>query len=240
MTIVMRMDEYAETHRSMLDAFCGIGGATEGYSQAGWASVTGVDLVDHSDDYPRLGDNRFVVGDAIEYIRDCGRSCAFIHASYPCHVNCTLTKGTNKFLDKNHPDLYTATKAALEATGRPYVMENVGGAIRRDVMLCGEMFRVPGRKGVQRHRYFELGGGLKCSPPKHPRHQGPVRGRNHGKWQEGPYLPIYGTGGGKGTTREWQDAMGIRWTDNRAGIAQAIPPAYTWWLTMNMVVELRG
>lgn len=218
----------------VLDAFCGIGGASEGYRQGGWESVVGVDNRDMSVDYEQPFHRTFVLGDAIEYIRDRGRAFEIIHASYPCQTNCTLSKGTNRYLDKNHPDLYTATKAALESTGRPYIMENVGGEIRRDVTLCGEMFRSPGELGVQRHRHFELGGGLKCAQPPHPRHLGPVRGRNHGKWNEGVYLPIYGTGGGKGTTKEWQRAMGIGWTDNRAGIAQAIPPAYTWWLTMNV------
>lgn len=235
----MRLAEMALRGDPMMDAFCGAGGASEGYRQGGWESIVGVDNRDMSADYELPFHRTFVLGDAIEYIRDRGHLFAFIHASYPCQVNCTLSSGTNKHLDRDHPDLYTATKAALESTGRPYIMENVGGAIRRDVMLCGEMFRVPGRLGVQRHRYFELGGGLKCSPPKHPRHQGPVRGRNHGKWQEGPYLPIYGTGGGKGTTKEWQDAMGIGWTDNRAAIAQALPPAYTWWLTMNVEYDER-
>ena len=34
-------------------------------------------------------------------------------------------------------------------------------------------------------------------------------------------------GGGKGTVAEWQQAMGIDWTDSRVELAEAIPPAYT-------------
>lgn len=225
----MRLWEYAELSGPMMDAYCGVGGATTGYMQGGWDGVTGVDIV-YQPDYPGL----FVQADAIDFIRLRGRYFSFIHASYPCQTNTTLAKGTNKALGRDYPDLYAATKAALESTGRPYIMENVGGDIRRDVTLCGEMFRKPGTLGVQRHRHFELGGGLKVTQPKHPKHQGPVRGRNHGKWHDGPYLPIYGTGGGKGTTEEWKRAMGITYTDDRHGISQAIPPAYTWWLTMNV------
>jgi DNA (cytosine-5)-methyltransferase 1 len=223
----MRLDTIATDGGQLLDAFCGVGGATSGYRSAGWASVTGVDIAPQ-DDYP--GD-LFKLDDAVAYIRDCGRDFAFIHASYPCQTNCTLTQGTNK--GKVYPDLYHATKDALESTGRPYVMENVGGEIRRDVTLCGEMFGL----GVLRHRHFELGGGLKITPPKHLPHRGRVQGHRHGKWYDGPYLPVYGNGGGKGSTTEWKRAMGITHTDDRHGISQAIPPAYTWWLTMNAWVD---
>jgi hypothetical protein len=223
----MRMDEYADsTGRPMLDAFCGIGGATAGYRSAGWFHIVGVDIKPQ-DDYP--GD-RLIVMDAIENIRRSGKDYAFIHASYPCQKNCALTSGTNRVLDKDYPDLYRETKSALESTGRPYVMENTGGEIRRDVTLCGEMFGLD----VIRHRHFELGGGLKVTPPKHIPHRGRVRNHRHGKWHDGPYLPVYGNGGGKGSTEEWKRAMGITHTDDRYGISQAIPPVYTWWLTMNM------
>ncbi|WP_407646150.1 hypothetical protein [Actinacidiphila oryziradicis] len=43
----------------------------------------------------------------------------------------------------------------------------------------------------------------------------------------GPYFAVYGQGGGKGTVPQWQEAMGIHWTDVRREIAEAIPPAYT-------------
>jgi site-specific DNA-cytosine methylase len=224
----MRFIDYVMRGGAMLDAFCGIGGATRGYQQAGWDDITGVDNDPrHKGNYP--SGLLFAQSDAIEYIRAHGMGFRFIHASYPCHRNSTLTLGTNKANGKNYPDLYQATKDALNSTGRPWIMENVGGEIRRDVVLCGEMFGL----GVIRHRVFELGGGLTIKAPEHVPHRGRVRGRNHGEWQEGPYLPVYGSGGGKGTTEEWRRAMGINWTDDRAGIAQAIPPAYTWWLTMN-------
>ena len=38
---------------------------------------------------------------------------------------------------------------------------------------------------------------------------------------------MYGEGGGKGTVAQWQQAMGITWTDIRRELAEAIPPAYT-------------
>ena len=43
----------------------------------------------------------------------------------------------------------------------------------------------------------------------------------------GPYVAVYGEGGGKGSVPQWQAAMGIDWTSDRRSIAEAIPPAYT-------------
>ena len=103
------------------------------------------------------------------------------------------------------------------------VIENVEQApLRRDLLLCGEMFGL----GVLRHRIFELHG-FRPRQPFHKRHRGKVRGWNHGVWQDGPYLAVYGEGGGKGSVAEWQEAMGIDWTRERRSIAEAVPPAYS-------------
>jgi DNA (cytosine-5)-methyltransferase 1 len=132
-----------------------------------------------------------------------------------------LTAGTNK--GREYPQLIPATRSALDRSGLPYVIENVIGApVRRDVMLCGEMFGL----AVIRHRLFELGGWT-MTQPAHPRHRGRVAGMRHGEWFQGPYFAVYGEGGGKGTVPQWQAAMGIDWTDDRKAIAEAIPPAYT-------------
>jgi DNA (cytosine-5)-methyltransferase 1 len=103
------------------------------------------------------------------------------------------------------------------------VIENVAGApIRRDLVLCGEMFGL----SVIRHRFFELGGWT-ADRPEHRKHRGRVAGMRHGEWFTGPYFAVYGDGGGKGSVAQWQEAMGIDWTDVRKEIAEAIPPAYT-------------
>lgn len=147
----------------------------------------------------------------------------FIHASPPCQRDAAITRGTNKHLRHTYPDLYGPGKALLEASGKPYVIENP--ASRPDVVLCGEMFGLR----VIRHRRFELGGWT-TGRPEHRAHRGRVAGMRHGKWYEGPYFAVYGNGGGKGTVPQWQDAMQIRWTNNRKSIAEAIPPAYTEWV----------
>lgn len=201
----------------LLDAFCGAGGATRGYQRAGF-HVTGVDIAPQ----PNYCGDEFHRGDAVEFIRGHGHEFDAIHASPPCQSSSLITKGTNR--GREYPELIPPTREALLATGRPWAIENViGAAIRRDLLLCGEMF--PGLR-VIRHRVFEAYGWFPMQPP-HLGHRGRVAGYRHGEWFEGPYFAVYGDGGGKGSVVEWQDAMGIDWTDVREEIAEAIPPAYT-------------
>jgi hypothetical protein len=204
----------------VLAAFCGIGGDTAGYQALG-CHVTGVDMRP----LERYCGDEFYWGDAIEFIRRRGHEYDLIHAGPPCQFDCTLTAGTNagKF---SYPNLLVPTRDALESTGRPYVLEQPPGRASRrmrvDLTLCGEMFGL----GVVRHRNFELGGWT-AAKPQHIKHRGRVAGMRHGEWFEGPYFAVYGNGGGKGTVAQWQQAMGIDWTNVRKEIAEAIPPAYT-------------
>ena len=207
----------------ILDAFCCIGGATRGYQMLG-AHVTGVDIAPQPD---YCGD-RFVQGDAVTFIAEHGHRFDFIHASPPCQGECAPTKGTNAARNaatgRTHPRLITPTRAALQATGRPYVIENVAGStVRKDLRLCGEMFGL----AVIMHRYFETGGGLAIAPPTHPRHRGRVRGWRHGRYFDGPYVAAYGKGGGKATVTEIQHAKGIHWSTDHRALCEALPPAYT-------------
>jgi hypothetical protein len=207
----------------LLDLFCGAGGAAMGYHRAGFTEIVGVDIAPQPN-YPF----RFYQWDAL----DAGEAFALetfdlVHASPPCQAHSALTKGTNN--GRLYPDLVAATREMLthpELLCNAFVIENVAGApIRKDVTLCGEMFGL----SVIRHRYFELSGWT-ASQPHHPKHRGRVSGYRHGQWYDGPYVAVYGDGGGKGSVAEWQAAMGIDWTDNRKSIAEAIPPAYTEYL----------
>lgn len=210
----------ASGERWLLDGYCGAGGAARGYQQAGFR-VLGVDVAPQ----PNYCGDAFVQASALDVIAGYGRHFAAIHTSPPCQASCTLTKGNRGRAgwEDGHVDLIPATRAVLELTGRPYVIENVqGAALRRDLTLCGEQFGL----GVIRHRYFELGG---WTMPRlaHRPHRGRVAGMRHGVWYQGPYFQVYGEGGGKGTVAQWQAAMGIDWTDVRKEIAEAIPPAYS-------------
>jgi len=199
----------------LLDLFCGAGGAGKGYMEAGF-DVTGIDI-NPQPDYP----GTFIQGDAIAYLAAHGHEYDARHASPPCQASCTLTKGTNS--GNEYLNLIPATRALLALFDGPNVIENVQGSdLRRDLTLCGEMFGL----GVIRHRYFEVSG-FAAIPLDHKPHRGRVAGWRHGEWFDGPYFAVYGDGGGKGTVAQWQEAMGISWTDNRKSIAEAIPPAYT-------------
>lgn len=202
----------------LLDLFCCAGGAARGYQRAGF-EVVGVDLDGrYADMY--AGDS-FVEADALEFLREHGHKFDAVHASPPCQASSALTKGTNR--GREYEQLIPATRAALAELGVPTVLENVQGAdVRRDLILCGEMFGLD----VIRHRYFEIEG-FTAVQPAHIPHRGRVRGWRHGTYYDGPYLAVYGDGGGKGSVAEWQQAMGIDWTGDRKSLAEAIPPAYT-------------
>ncbi|MHC5703953.1 DNA methylase [Streptomyces tirandamycinicus] len=199
----------------VLDLCCGVGGAAMGYHRAGF-DIVGVDI-NPQPRYPF----EFHQADAIRFVLDHGHDFDLIHASWPCQHHTTLTKGTNQ--GREYPDLIPTGRAAMLTTGRPYVVENVqGSTVRRDLTLCGEMFGL----GVVRHRYFEIHDFPTLQTPHIP-HRGRVAGMRHGRTYQGPYVAVYGAGGGKGTVAQWQTAMGIDWTDQRKELAQAIPPAYT-------------
>jgi hypothetical protein len=122
----------------------------------------------------------------------------------------------------DHLDLLDAARQLLIKTGLPYVIENVIGApMRSPLLLCGEMFGLE----VIRHRLFESD--VLLMQPHHPKHRGRVAGHRHGKLHVGPYFPVYGSGGAKGSLGEWRRAMGMDWAQAKFEIAEAIPPAYT-------------
>lgn len=220
----------------LLDLFCCAGGAAMGYDRAGF-EVVGVDI-DKQPDYPFEFHQLDATALRLDVLYGCvheygpasalpGRSSVClgrfdaIHMSPPCQASCALTKGTNK--GKEHPQLIPTMRAWAATTGLPTVLENVQGSdLRRDLTLCGEMFGLD----VIRHRYFEVDGFI-VPQPEHKPHRGRVRGWRHGTYYDGPYLAVYGDGGGKGSIEEWQKAMGIDWTTDRKTLAEAIPPAYT-------------
>jgi hypothetical protein len=216
-------------HRPLLlDLFSCAGGAATGYHRAGF-DVHGVDIRPRPN-YPFPQHQ----GDALDHLAHLIATgeierYAFVHSSPPCQAGCALTVGTNRSQGwgGTHVDLVPSTRALLEASGLPYVIEQPNGRaeIRKDLTLCGEMFGL----GVLRHRNFELGR-WSVEQPAHVPHRGRVRGWRHGEFFDGPYVAAYGNGGGKPTVPELQAAMGITWTDVREELTEAIPPAYTAWI----------
>jgi DNA (cytosine-5)-methyltransferase 1 len=194
----------------LLDLFCCQGGAAKGYADAGF-DVTGVDLAPQPR-YPF----RFIQADAIAFVLEHGAAFDFIHASPPCQhdSDCQRIQGNT------HPDLIAPTRTALEATGRPWVIENVGGAVpklRAPVMLCGQMFWLAN----YRHRFFEPGGGFRLTQPDHPAHLVP-QAKMGRPVPPGHYGQFVGNFSGVPLARK---VLGVPWM-NRDGIRECIPPAY--------------
>lgn len=212
----------------VIDAYCGAGGAARGYQHAGF-EVYGIDI----NPQPDYCGDLFIQGDVLEVLPRLNLSrVSLLHGSPPCQSSTALTKGTNK--GRVYPELIEPTRELFLTTGLPFVIENVQGAkVRRDVVLCGEMFGLD----VVRHRYFEIEGAF-VEQPEHVPHRGRVRGWNHGVYHDGPYFAVYGEGGGKGSIQEWQDAMGIHWTSDRKAIAEAIPPAYTEYIGRQLLAAM--
>lgn len=232
------------TRPLLLDLYCGAGGAGMGYHRAGF-DVVGVDL-NPQPNYPFP----FYQRDAIEFLREVIESRASsnpwaqpwkllqaIHASPPCQRYSSLTQGTNAGKASQYPDLLPPTRVLLDRVGVPYVIENVTGApMRRDLLLCGLNFNLK----VFRHRQFEMGG-WNVQPVTHQSHRGHrVSGYRHGVKYEGDMYAVYGEGGGKGTVAQWQEAMGIDWTDERKEIAEAIPPAYTEYIGGQLIEQVNN
>ncbi len=194
----------------LLDLFCGSGGASMGYVRAGF-EVVGVDIMPMPH-YPF----EFCLADALEYLLNGGwKGFDCIHASPPCQAysRSTAWRGNRA----SHPDLIAATRDAIEATGLPYVIENVQEArhlLRFPLMLCGSMFGLP----IQRHRYFECPAlGLVLLPDC--RHRPEDFSHDHGKKQ---------------TEAVYRDAMGCDWMTVHEA-RQAIPPAYTEFLGLKLM-----
>ena len=201
----------------LLDLFCGAGGASAGYAAAGF-EVHGVDLK-HGKRYPYT----YVRADVLDVLRDTNYLDQFdvIHASPPCqthsitqHLRNAQGKTTNKL------DLIPETRAALIASGKPYIIENVPGSrLINPIQLCGSSFGLK----VRRHRLFESNMALVGSVCDHK--------------SQGRPVGVYGSlndeipKGGKtaATIDEARNAMGISWAI-WTELVEAIPPAYTKYL----------
>lgn len=204
-----------------------------GYHRAGF-DVVGVDLADQPD-YPF----EFHRADALAFVAEHGHEFHAIAASPPCQASSNATKGNRgrPGWTDTHVDLIPATRRALEATGLPYVIENVqGSALRRDLVLCGLAFGLR----VFRHRYFELGG-WSAPQPSHVSHRGHrVAGWRHGVRYDGDMLAVYGDGGGKATTAECREGLGIDWTWDRTRLVEAIPPSYAEYIGRHLAAASSG
>jgi DNA (cytosine-5)-methyltransferase 1 len=212
----------------LLDAFCKAGGAGMGYFRAGF-EVVGVDI-EPQPNYPFP----FIQADAIAFIKAFAWMFDVLTGSPPCHDHTTLksragTNGTGWLLE--------ATRDVFEASGKPYVIENVPGSpMRADAIYCGEMFDLR----TVRHRWFETNTGPIEVPPhplgdEHPRRH--LRKTSTLKRRKclaaGHNISVTGDVG----SYLGEVCMGVTWMTGNE-LSQAIPPAYTEHLGRQLIGRL--
>jgi hypothetical protein len=213
---------------TLLDLCCKAGGASAGYHAAGF-DVTGVDI-EPQPDYPFL----FIHADALTvdlYGYD------VVAASPPCQAYSQATPVDRR---DRHPDLIAPLRRrlieAVAAPGGPwaYVIENVPGApLHHPILVCGDSLRL----GVRRHRLFESNLPLHGTPCWHDRTTPavPVYGSYGQRSRQNP-LDVEGEPSPRPSTELARAAMGIDWMPWPA-LTQAIPPAYTHWLGVQLLTH---
>ena len=197
-----------------------------GYHRAGFDEIVGVDIKPQPR-YPFT----FVQGDALGYLAEHWQEFDGFHASPPCQAFTQMSarwRGRSVKAD-SHPRLIAPVRAALERTGRPYVIENVVGArkaMRSQITLSGGHFGL----GTHRPRLFESNQMLLAPPyPGIPNGHVGV----YGEFPDGRRLWTRKSMNGTvsvfhaaKSVEEARAAMGIDWMDWRE-LAESIPPAYT-------------
>ena len=208
----------------LLDLFCCAGGASMGYSKAGF-EVTGVDIKDQPS-YPF----KFIKGDVMEILKDKQFLGSFdvIHASPPCQGYSNASKPDSVYVHysqgKDTPKLIEPVRNALINTGKYYIIENVAGAkehLIEPFKLTGYMFNMP----IERTRYFE------CNFPVELLKSITKRGYSKKYAEDNGIdyrdMSVTGKSRRKGSIDVWRKVMDMPWAGRGWELTEAIPPAYT-------------
>jgi DNA (cytosine-5)-methyltransferase 1 len=210
----------------LLDLFCCEGGAATGYHQAGF-DVFGVDLAPQPH-YPF----DMAVGDALTFLREVKLDeFDAIHASPPCQSYTTMS---NRF-GSDELELIDDVRELLDATGLPWIIENVVGAkrsMRSPLRLHGGHFGL----NLYRPRLFESNV-LLMAPPAAPRPVDAVA--VYGRKEDGRRLWTRkdGTELRAASLDQARDAMQMPWASWN-GCREAIPPAYTKFIGEQLIRHL--
>ncbi len=205
----------------ILDAFCHAGGAAKGYADAGF-DVDADDIAPQPN-YPY----EFIKADALTYPLD---GFAALHGSPPCQ-RFTAYRRKGHGVGESYPDLIEPVRRRFQATGLPYVIENVPSAPLVDpTLLCGSSFGL----NVRRHRLFETNFPILAPPCDHG-------------WQTPRFPPATNRTTLRSTVEVgvWRiplevqrEAMGIDWM-TVSELSQAVPPAYTRFIGDQLMAHLR-
>lgn len=227
---------------TILDLYCGAGGAAMGYYQACQdlgipVRIIGIDKYPQPD-YPF----EFVRGDAIIAAYKYAKAADFIHGSPPCQLF-SVSTSKHKKSGYQYPNLIPATRHMIQVSGKPGVIENVMQApIMDDLILRGDMFGLK----VIRRRKFELVNTFCLNYP-------PI-GRVKGTVLDGDFISVFGKGGYRKSKQcvpgwrpkwhqgsimaDWRYAMDMPWVNTYSGLAEAIPPAYTRWIATQIFSQI--
>lgn len=207
-----------------LDLYCGAGGAAVGYARAGFY-VIGIDK-EPQPNYPYdfyQADARFVkIPDWVD----------FVHASPECQKHSITKYMPHVNLEKYNDDIEIIRKK-LEATGKPFVIENVLGApLKNPLMLHGKMFGLR----VIRKRLFESN--LFLMTPPVPNHRDGSTNSHRGYSSHANGAKYITVAGNNYSLKDGKAAMDIDHMQTKKELAQAIPPIYTEFLGRQILEQI--
>lgn len=216
--------------KKLLDLFCCCGGISEGFARNGF-ECTGVDITD-THNYKQ---GNFIHSDVFKLPMSFFDKFDLIHASPPCQ-GYVLTNKNNESEKYSSIRFIDRIRDILLKTRKPFIIENVvGSPLRKDIMLCGEMFGLR----VIRHRIFEINGFTVLQPP-HIKHRLSIKdgtataiysgGINPGFWGNKEKQVEYRQKRKalkKPTVEDWKTSIDIDWVNDKKHLTQMIPPAYS-------------
>jgi DNA (cytosine-5)-methyltransferase 1 len=201
----------------VLDACCCAGGMTRGYVLAGH-EVHGSDITFHRN-YLKSGAASFIQADVLDLLADRAFLAPFdlVSVSPPCQRDSVMSF-CRPGLAATYPDLVSPVRELLEASGKPWVIEQPerGGRmkLRNPVTLCAWTM---GRE-LYRHRSFETGGGFRFKVPVHSQHTVPASRAGH--WVPGTIMSVAGHIAPVAHARKIMELYGT----TREELAEAVPP----------------
>lgn len=206
-----------------LDLYCGAGGAAMGYARAGFY-VIGIDRKPQPNFPFEFYQADALVVEILDWVD-------FIHASPECqHFTVSRNIG-NMDMSKYSNDI-KPIREKLQATGKPYVIENVPGSpLINPILLHGDMFGLK----VIRKRLFESNLFI-LTPPQPIGERFTNAGNSYSSFANG--AKKISVAGHNFSFRDAQLAMGIDWMKKRKEIALAIPPAYTEFLGRQILEQI--
>jgi DNA (cytosine-5)-methyltransferase 1 len=204
----------------------GVGISGDGYAQAGFEVVG----FDNNPECERWYPYEFHCVDMLtltpEYLAE---NFNLVHVAPPCQ-RWSKMSNCRPGLAKMYPDLITPMRPVLQASGVPYVIENVENSPLIDPLwLCGFSF---GRE-IYRHRGFELGNGLTVPALRHPEHTMPASRAGH--WVPGTVMSVAGHAAPIAKVRE---VMGVSRYMPREFMKEAAPAYFTNYIAVHALSYL--